>query len=140
MPEHNDQTRLGETLKVSGREHVVVNDHRAPRGTLDVPQSGLVIVYEDEHGEWRWQLKRKGRITADSGESYTRARDAVRAAHGAFHGLYRTVEVEPVAKAPKTAQKRSEPDSGPSEGVEVGDGELKPSSEPVADDQVGVAE
>lgn len=140
MPEHNDQTRLGETVKVSGREHVVVNDHRAPRGTLDVPQPGLVVVYQDDGDEWRWHLRRKGRVVADSGEGYTRSSDGLRAAHRTFHGLYRIVEVEPVARAPKTSQKRSEPHSEPSEGVEVGDGEQKPSSEPVADDQVGVAE
>ena len=38
------------------------------------------IVYQDRAGEWRWRLQhRNGRVIADSGEGYTRKRDAMRA-------------------------------------------------------------
>lgn len=29
-------------------------------------------IYKDAKGEWRWRLKHKGRIMADSGEGYSR--------------------------------------------------------------------
>jgi uncharacterized protein YegP (UPF0339 family) len=39
-----------------------------------------VEFYEDQAGEWRWRLRgANGEIVADSGEGYTRERDAVRA-------------------------------------------------------------
>lgn len=36
-------------------------------------------VYQDRSKEWRWRAKRNGRITADSGEGYTRRYDCERA-------------------------------------------------------------
>jgi hypothetical protein len=36
-------------------------------------------VQDDGSRYWRWHVLDGGRITADSGESYTRRRDAVRA-------------------------------------------------------------
>jgi uncharacterized protein YegP (UPF0339 family) len=36
-------------------------------------------VFQSKDGQWRWHALRGGRITADSGEGYTRRRDAVRA-------------------------------------------------------------
>ncbi len=42
-------------------------------------------VYQDKSGQWRWRLLAgNGRIVADSGESYTRLRDAERAVMGAL--------------------------------------------------------
>lgn len=39
------------------------------------------VIYEDDAGEFRWRLiAANGRIVADSGESYTRERDAHRSA------------------------------------------------------------
>ena len=41
-------------------------------------------IYQDAGGEWRWRLvAANGRIVADSGEGYTRPRDAERAANTA---------------------------------------------------------
>ena len=41
-------------------------------------------VYEDAVGEWRWRLvAANGRTVADSGEGYSRPRDAERAANTA---------------------------------------------------------
>lgn len=38
-------------------------------------------VFKDKAGQWRWRLvARNGKIIADSGEGYTRERDAMRAA------------------------------------------------------------
>ena len=35
-------------------------------------KNGLQIhIYKDEAGEFRWQMKRSGRIVADCGEGYT---------------------------------------------------------------------
>lgn len=40
-----------------------------------------ITVYCDRAGEWRWRLlERNGRITATSGEGYTRKHGAKRAA------------------------------------------------------------
>jgi uncharacterized protein YegP (UPF0339 family) len=42
-------------------------------------------VYPDRSGQWRWRLRaRNGRLLADSAESYTRKRDAERAARVAL--------------------------------------------------------
>jgi uncharacterized protein YegP (UPF0339 family) len=38
-----------------------------------------VIIYRDRKGEYRWRMKRGGRIVADSGEGYVRLSGAVRA-------------------------------------------------------------
>jgi uncharacterized protein YegP (UPF0339 family) len=39
-----------------------------------------IRIYPDRAKQWRWQLlASNGRILADSGESYTRRRDCVRA-------------------------------------------------------------
>ncbi len=41
----------------------------------------LFRVYQDKAGGWRWRLvAENGRIVGDSGESYTRRRDVIRAA------------------------------------------------------------
>lgn len=40
----------------------------------------LIQVYQDRAGEWRWRmLAANGRTVADSGEGYSRERDARRA-------------------------------------------------------------
>lgn len=39
----------------------------------------LVHVYADTKQGWRWRLMSSGRIIADSGQSYTRAADALAA-------------------------------------------------------------
>lgn len=45
-------------------------------------------VYQDRKGEWRWRLRaRNGRIVADSGEGYSRRRDADRAAKAVVAAL-----------------------------------------------------
>lgn len=36
-------------------------------------------IYKDAKGEWRWRLKHKGRIMADSGEGYSRRNKCRRA-------------------------------------------------------------
>jgi uncharacterized protein YegP (UPF0339 family) len=38
-----------------------------------------VIIYRDRKGEYRWHMKRGGRIVADSGEGYVRLSGAERA-------------------------------------------------------------
>lgn len=43
-----------------------------------------VHIYRDHAGLWRWRrVARNGRTISDSSESYTRRRDAVKAAHRA---------------------------------------------------------
>lgn len=49
-------------------------------------------VYQDAAGEWRWKLvAANGRIMADSGEGYTRRRDAYRALATVMGELYQAV-------------------------------------------------
>lgn len=56
-------------------------------------------VYRDKLGGWRWRLRTiNGRIIADSGESYTRERDAWRA----ISTVIATVEALPSLTAPET--------------------------------------
>ena len=39
------------------------------------------VVYQDKAGEWRWKrVAGNGEVVADSGEGYSRERDAYRAA------------------------------------------------------------
>lgn len=38
-----------------------------------------VTVYQDRKGTWRWRFTVNGRVMADSGEGYTRRRQAWRA-------------------------------------------------------------
>lgn len=40
-----------------------------------------IEIYEAGDG-WRWRMKRKGRIVADSGEAYSRSSSCVRAVNG----------------------------------------------------------
>lgn len=41
---------------------------------------GLIDIYKDKAGEWRWRLVApNNRIVADSGEGYTRREDCERA-------------------------------------------------------------
>jgi uncharacterized protein YegP (UPF0339 family) len=48
--------------------------------------SGWVEVYKDRAGGWRWRkISRTGKITADSGQSYSRRRSAVHAARREFN-------------------------------------------------------
>lgn len=40
-------------------------------------------IYKDQEGDWRWRLRAaNGLIIAESGEGYTRERDAKRAVRG----------------------------------------------------------
>ena len=40
-------------------------------------------IYKDQEGDWRWRLRAANGLTiADSGEGYTRERDAKRAVRG----------------------------------------------------------
>lgn len=51
-----------------------------------------VRIYKAADG-WRWQMKRKGRIVADSGEAYTRRNRAVLAANTLLNTNYQvTIE------------------------------------------------
>lgn len=54
-------------------------------------------IYQDAAGEWRWRLVAvNGKIVADSGEGYTRASDAERAAQtAAYLASVATVEMAP---------------------------------------------
>ena len=57
-------------------------------------------IYPGFSGQWRWRLRAaNGRIVADSGESYTRLRDAERAVMGALRATAqaakRLVEARP---------------------------------------------
>lgn len=54
-------------------------------------------IYQDAAGEWRWRLVAvNGKIVADSGEGYTRASDAERAAQTASYlAATATVEMAP---------------------------------------------
>lgn len=50
-------------------------------------------VYQDTAGQWRWRLlAANGRVVADSGESYTRLRDAERAVIAALKATASAVE------------------------------------------------
>jgi len=50
--------------------------------------SDEVRIYRDSAKQWRWQRKAgNGEIIADSGESYTRVSDALRAAERVHDGL-----------------------------------------------------
>lgn len=52
-------------------------------------------IYRDKAGEWRWRMVcRNGRVVADSGEGYTRRRDARRAAEMVIGGARWAVVVE----------------------------------------------
>lgn len=47
------------------------------------------VVYQDLAGEWRWRLQhRNGRNIADSGESYTRKRDCLRAVDAVLLAIF----------------------------------------------------
>lgn len=38
-----------------------------------MPKNHLIVeVYQDHTQQWRWRMKRSGRVIADSGEGYTR--------------------------------------------------------------------
>jgi uncharacterized protein YegP (UPF0339 family) len=51
-------------------------------------------VYRDKAGEYRWRLLANGRITADSGEGYTRREDAHRAIAALLLGINDVVIVD----------------------------------------------
>jgi len=54
----------------------------------------LAQVYRDRAGTWRWRLlARNHRIVADSGEGYSRRRDAHRAVRHLLAGVRRTVVI-----------------------------------------------
>jgi len=68
------------------------------------------VVYTDAKREGRWRLVgRNGKVLADSGEGYTRRRDAVRAVRTILKGAGQlsaakvTVTDEPVAPVAKSA-------------------------------------
>jgi uncharacterized protein YegP (UPF0339 family) len=44
--------------------------------------------YKDEAGEWRWRIKIGDDIIADSGEGYTRERDALHGLFAIYFGAY----------------------------------------------------
>ena len=55
---------------------------KGAKGMAKTAQKDGFEVYRERSVKkgWRWRLRRKGRIVADSGESYTRRSDAIRAA------------------------------------------------------------
>jgi len=46
-----------------------------------------IEIYRNKKREWCWRAKRKGRIVADSGESYKRIASALSALYGLFASI-----------------------------------------------------
>ena len=46
-----------------------------------------LYIYKDKNKEWRWRIKSKGRITADSGEGYKNKRSMIRALNTLRFGI-----------------------------------------------------
>ena len=49
-----------------------------------------IYVYQAKDGDWRWHMKRKGRIVAESGEGYERRAGCIRTLHRLLESITNT--------------------------------------------------
>lgn len=70
-------------------------------------RKAIFEIFPDRSGEFRWHVKRGGRIVADSGESYKRRRGAARAISNLCIAIAEaSFRVDILEQAPKGRKKK----------------------------------